>query len=132
MKWFTFTEFERSATAYRLGIDNALPDKYKANVAALVDRVLDPLREAWGRPITVTSGYRCPELNKAVGGAKTSLHLRGMAADISTGDRTENRKLFQLVQSLKLPFTQLIDESGFSWVHVSLDPADVKRQVLRL
>ena len=62
MRYFTFTEFERSETATKYAIDNSIPDKLKYNVAALVDKVLDPLREAWGKPITVTSGYRCSEL----------------------------------------------------------------------
>lgn len=132
MKYFTFTEFERSATAYRYGIDNALPEKYKANVVRLVDTVLDPLREAWGGPLTVTSGYRCPVLNYAVGGTATSHHLRGMAADIDTGSNAGNRRLFQMVLDLGLPFTQLIDERGFAWVHISYDPADCRRQILRL
>ena len=132
MKYFTFTEFERSDTATKFAIDNTMPESAKKNVAELVDKVLDPLREAWGKPITVTSGYRCPELNKAVGGAKTSHHLSGMAADISTGNKADNRRLFELVQKLDLPFTQLIDESNFSWVHISLDPANVKRQTLKL
>lgn len=132
MKYFSFQEFERSDTAYRHAIDNTAPDNVRGNIAVLVDRALDPLREAWGKPLTVTSGYRCPELNKLVGGSKTSHHLRGMAADISTGNKVENRRLFQMVLDLGLPFTQLIDEKGFSWVHISLDPADVKRQVLRL
>lgn len=132
MRYFTFTEFERSATAYRLAIDNTIPEEAKRNIAALVDGVLDPLREAWGRPLTVTSGYRCPELNNAVGGSKSSHHCKGMAADITTGNKVDNLKLFQLVLSLGLPFTQLIDEKDFSWVHVSLDPANVKRQVLKL
>ena len=132
MKYFSFQEFERSETAYQHGIDNTIPEKLKKNIAVLVDRVLDPLREAWGKPLTVTSGYRCQELNRIVGGARASHHLRGMAADISTGNRVENRRLFQLVLDLKLPFTQLIDEKNFAWVHISLDPADVKRQVLRL
>lgn len=132
MKHFSFQEFERSETAFRHGIDNTAPEGARRNIAVLVDTVLDPLREAWGKPLTVTSGYRCQELNRIVGGAKTSHHLRGMAADISTGNRVENRRLFQLVLDLKLPFTQLIDEKNFAWVHISLDPADVKRQVLRL
>lgn len=132
MKYFSFQEFERSDTAYRYGIDNTMPEEAKKNVAVLVDKVLDPLREAWGKPITVTSGYRCPALNKIVGGSATSHHCKGMASDITTGNRVENRKLFQLIQDLGLPFTQLIDEKNFSWVHVSLDPASVKRQVLRL
>ena len=132
MKYFSFQEFERSDTAYKHGIDNTAPESARKNIAALVDKVLDPLREAWGKPITVTSGYRSPQLNRIVGGSATSHHMRGMAADITTGNKVENRKLFQLIMDLKLPFTQLIDEKNFSWVHVSLDPADVKRQVLKL
>ena len=132
MKYFSFQEFERSGTAYRHGIDNTMPEAAKKNVAVLVDEVLDPLREAWGKPITVTSGYRCAALNKAVGGSATSHHCKGMAADLTTGNRVENRRIFQLIIDLGLPFTQLIDEKNFSWVHVSLDPEDVKRQVLRL
>lgn len=123
---------ERSDTAVRYAIDNSIPENLKNNVARLVDNVLDPLREAWGRPLAVSSGYRCPALNKAVGGSATSHHLRGMAADITTGNNADNRRLFQLIINLGLPFTQLIDERDFSWVHVSYDPENVKRQVLKL
>ena len=132
MKYFSFQEMERSDTAVRYAIDNSIPENLKNNVARLVDNVLDPLREAWGRPLAVSSGYRCPALNKAVGGSATSHHLRGMAADITTGNNADNRRLFQLIINLKLPFTQLIDERDFSWVHVSYDPANVKRHVLKL
>ncbi len=132
MKYFTFQEFERSDTAYRHAIDNAIPETLKNNVATLVDKVLDPLRQAWGKPIVVTSGYRSLDLNKLVGGVATSHHTRGMAADITTGNRTDNRRLFQMIQDLKLPFTQLIDESNFSWIHISYDPTDERRQILKL
>lgn len=132
MKYFSFQEMERSDTAVRYAIDNTIPERLKNNVAGLVDNVLDPLREAWGRPLAVSSGYRCPSLNKAVGGAATSHHMKGMAADITTGNKVDNRRLFQLIINLKLPFTQLIDERDFSWVHVSYDPENVKRQVLKL
>ncbi len=132
MQHFTIPELCRSSTASRLGIDNTLPPEVERALEALVDNVLDPLRRAWGKPITVNSGYRCPALNKAVGGAATSHHMRGMAADITTGDRVQNRHLFDLVRSLGLPFTQLIDESDFAWVHISYDPADLRRQILRL
>lgn len=132
MKYFSFQEMERSDTAVRYAIDNSIPENLKNNVARLVDNVLDPLREAWGRPLAVSSGYRCPALNKAVGGSATSHHLRGMAADITTGNNADNRRLFQLIINLGLPFTQLIDERDFSWVHVSYDPENVKRQVLKL
>lgn len=132
MKYFSFQEMERSDTAVRYAIDNTIPESLKHNVAGLVDNVLDPLREAWGRPLAVSSGYRCPALNRVVGGSATSHHMKGMAADITTGNKVDNRRLFQLITNLKLPFTQLIDERDFSWVHVSYDPINVKRQVLKL
>ena len=132
MKYFSFQEMERSDTAVRYAIDNSIPENLKNNVARLVDNVLDPLREAWGRPLAVSSGYRCPALNRAVGGSATSHHMKGMAADITTGNKVDNRRLFQLIINLGLPFTQLIDERDFSWVHVSYDPENVKRQVLKL
>lgn len=132
MKYFSFQEMERSDTATRHAIDNTIPSNLKNNVAQLVDNVLDPLREAWGRPLIVSSGYRCPVLNKAVGGSATSHHMRGMAADITTGNKVDNRRLFQLIIDLKLPFTQLIDEKDFSWVHVSHEPGNIKRQILKL
>ena len=62
MKYFSFDEFSHSDTAVRLGIDNSIPCDAQRAVAALVENVLDPLRNAWGRPLTVTSGYRCPAL----------------------------------------------------------------------
>lgn len=131
MRHFTIDELSRSETAARLGIGNTPGDKERANLERLTDAVLDPLREAWGKPIRVNSGYRCPRLNKAVGGVSGSHHLRGMAADLTTGNRVENRRLFQLAMDLKLPYTQLIAENNFSWIHISHDPADVRRQALR-
>lgn len=131
MKYFSFQEFERSDTAYKHGIDNTAPESARKSIAALVDKILDPLREAWGKPVTVTSGYRCPELNKAVGGAATSQHLLGEAADITTGNPVDNRRLFQMVQSLRLPFDQMIDESDFTWIHISYSPRN-RRQILKL
>lgn len=119
MKYFSFEEFERSSSAQRLNIDNSIPEDLKVNVTALADAVLDPLREAWGKPITVSSGYRCAALNKAVGGSPSSQHTKGMAADITTGNRADNRRLFQLIVDMKLPYDQLINEGGFRWIHVS-------------
>ena len=96
-----------------------------------VSLVLDPLREAYGKPINVNSGYRCPKLNKAVGGSSTSRHVLGRAADNTGGSKVENKKLFDLVKSLKLPFDQLIWEKGGVWVHVSCSPRN-RRQVLSI
>jgi hypothetical protein len=103
----------------------------KAHLTLLTERVLDPLREAFGKPIKVNSGYRCPKLNKAVGGSATSQHMTGQAADITGGSKAENKKLFDLVRSLKLPFDQLIWENGGTWVHVSYSPRN-RRQVLSI
>lgn len=132
MKHFTVAEFVRSEKADKRAIDNRLPKELLPNVQALVDNVLDPLREAYGKPITVTSGYRCPALNKAVGGSATSQHISGQAADITAGSRKENKRLFYLIQELGLPFDQLIDEKNFSWLHVSYREGVNRNQVLAL
>lgn len=138
MKYFTIAEFVKSDTADRRAIDNRLPKELLPNVQALVDNVLDPLREAYGKPITVTSGYRCEALNKAVGGSKTSDHMKGCAVDIvgTPNTKMENKRLFNLIQSLNLPFDQLIWEKGNSigpdWVHVSYREGNNRKQVLAL
>lgn len=119
MKYFTIAELCRSATARRLGIDNRPPASAVKALTVLVDEVLDPLREAWGGPIRVNSGYRCPELNEAVGGTPTSQHQRGEAADITVGSRSANRRLLALIKRLDLPVDQCIDEKGCRWIHVS-------------
>ena len=119
MKYFTIAELCRSVTARRLGIDNTPPASAVRALTILVDEVLDPLREAWGGPIRVNSGYRCPELNKAVGGTPTSQHQRGEAADITVGSRSANRRLLALIKRLNLPVDQCIDEKGCRWIHVS-------------
>lgn len=132
MKYFTIAELCRSNTADRLGINNKCNQEHVSNLTALVDNVLDPLREAYGKPITVNSGYRCPTLNKAVKGAASSQHMTGQAADIDTGDRQLNKLLFEYIRK-NLPFDQLIDESNFAWVHVSYQADGKNRnQVLKL
>lgn len=130
MKYFTIDELCKSSTAAQRGIDNTPTAEARKNLTELVERVLDPLREKWGAPITVTSGYRCPKLNAAVGGAKTSQHLLGQAADLSTGSKAKNKDLFNLLRASGLPFDQLIDEKGYQWVHVSYGPRN-RREVLR-
>ena len=119
MRHFTLKELTRSATAQLLGIDNTPPASAVTALHALVYNVLDPLRDAWGGPIKVNSGYRCPELNRAVGGTPTSQHQRGEAADITVGSRAANRSLLALIKRLDLPVDQCIDEKGCRWIHVS-------------
>lgn len=132
MEHFTIQELTRSTTAEARKIDNTPTPQASENLEALINNVLDPLRAAYGKPITVTSGYRSPKLNAAVGGVKTSQHRAGQAADITGGSPEENRKLFDLAQSLDLPFCQLIDEKGYKWVHISYDANNVKKQVIHL
>lgn len=132
MKYFTIAELCKSTTADRLGINNRCKNEHVVNLTALVDNVLDPLREWYNKPIMVNSGFRCPELNKAVKGSKTSQHMSGQAADIDTGDRQQNKLLFEYIRK-NLPFDQLIDESNFAWVHVSYRADGKNRnQVLKL
>lgn len=131
MKYFTIKELTKSSTAEAKGIDNTPTQDVERNLTALVDNVLDPLRAIYGKPITVNSGYRCPELNKAVGGSATSDHVKGFAADITAGSKEENERLFNIIKH-NFHFSQLIDEKNFSWVHVSYNPNNLKNQTLKL
>ena len=102
MKYFKMTEFSHSDTAVSLGIDNTIPKECKANIETLVRCVLDPVREHWGLPIRVTSGYRCLELNEEVNGVEDSYHMEGCAADISATDPTRNVELMSLIRAMQL------------------------------
>ncbi len=96
-KYFTLSELTRSSVAQEQGIDNSLSEEIALRLKKLMDNLLDPVREMWDTNIWVTSGYRSPELNAAVGGAARSQHLAGEAADITTGSREGNRRLFEMI-----------------------------------
>ena len=118
MKYFSIKELCQSKVAEKYGIDNTPSEEAKENLQNLIDEVLDPCREKYGKPITVNSGYRSKQLNAKIGGVDTSDHLTGEAADITGGSVAENRKIFRiLVENGK--FDQLIWEKGGQWVHVS-------------
>ncbi len=154
--YFTIQELCASATALREGIDNR-PSKCAYHLLhVLVDQLLDPIREAWGEPIVVSSGYRCKQLNALVGGVKNSHHILGCAADITApslpppggrcsdaaapffppwGDkRGANRRLFDFIvkmqQEGRIKFTQLILEGDGRWIHISYVPGNLKCQVI--
>ena len=131
MKYFKIKELCKSSTAIQKGIDNSPNSEIVKNLEQLVDNILDPLREKYGKPINVNGGYRCPALNKAVGGSKTSQHMLGLAADITVGTPAKNKELFDLIIKMNLPFDQLIDEQKYKWVHVSFS-AKPRKQVLHL
>lgn len=132
-KYFSIAELTKSSTAIKKKINNTPTKEVENNLNQLIDNILDPLREAWGQPIIVGSGYRCEALNKAVGGAAHSQHKLGQAADIHTkSDSAEdNKKLFELIKQLKLPFDQLINEYNYNWIHVSYSPRN-RRQILNI
>lgn len=132
-KYFNIAELIKSSTAIKKKIDNTPTKEIENNLNQLIDNILDPLREAWGQPIIVSSGYRCDALNKAVGGAKTSQHKLGQAADIHTkpDSKEDNKKLFDLIKQLKLPFDQLINEYNYDWIHVSYSSRN-RRQILNI
>lgn len=125
MKYFTLKEL----TATNRKIPNYPNETQIQNLQKLVKNVLDPLRELYGKPITVNSGFRSKALNTVVGGASTSEHLQGMAADITAGSKSENKILFNLIKD-NFKFRQLINEKDFSWVHVSYNEKDLKQQIL--
>lgn len=117
-------------TATTTGLDNTPSPSVAANLLALAANVLQPVREQWGKPITVNSGYRSKAVNARVGGALSSQHLTGQAADITTGSKTENRKLFALLA--QTDFDQLIDEKDMTWIHVSYKTSGNRHQKLKL
>lgn len=123
-KNFSLVELVHSDTAKARGIDNSLPPYLMRNAKALVERV-QMIRDALGVPIAISSGYRCPELNKAVGGKPTSQHQLGLAADIHAKGYSA-QELFNKIKTLKIPFDQLILEKvgGKEWVHISVQPKE--------
>jgi len=131
---FTLKELTKSDTATRLGLDNTPDDEALENLKTLCEKVLQPVREHFGKSVTVNSGYRSPESNAAVGGSKTSDHCKGQAADIEI-DGLPNPELAQWIMD-NLDYTQLILEfytqgqPNSGWVHVSYDPNNLKKQEL--
>lgn len=123
---FNLSEFERSATADRLHIDNTIPEELIPSLKNLCEQVLEPLREHFGTPVIISSGYRCPALNNAVGGVSNSQHLKGEAADIILPPSTLNAQhstlndWFEWLRT-NTDFDQIIWErkGDVRWIHVS-------------
>ena len=122
--YFTLSELTYSSTATAHSIQNVPTAEAVRNLELLVSRVLDPLREAWGGPIIITSGYRSEELNARVGGVKYSYHTRGMAADI----RPQNGfvdKLYLLIGRMfvtrKMGITECYIDRAKGYIHIAYD-----------
>ena len=131
---FSLQEMTKSQTALRKGIDNTPTEEHTANLQALCQNVLQPVREYYARPVTVNSGYRGPALNEAIGGASSSQHCRGQAADIEIPG-ISNYELANHI-SQNLDYDQLILEfytpgdPNSGWVHVSYNPEGNRKQDL--
>ena len=130
--YFTLTELCASLTADKMGIYNKPGYDVGSNLDRLVCGTLDPLRTIWGKPIKINSGYRCKELNKAVGGVPDSYHTLGLAADLSVGLPSENRRLYELIKANMetLHVDKVIAENvtlaGCQWVHVQTNRENAK------
>jgi zinc D-Ala-D-Ala carboxypeptidase len=133
-KNFTLSEMTKSETALRHDMDNSPDQTAISNLQALAVYVLQPVRDHYGKGVKVNSGFRHPDVNAKVGGSKTSDHCKGMAADIEIPG-VPNAELAEWIRS-NLPFTQVILEfytqgvPDSGWVHVSYDPANLKKQAL--
>lgn len=127
MKYFTLKEFTASQTAQRLGINNQLPKSLEKNVEFLINNVLDPIRSYIGCQVYINSGYRCPLLNKAVGGVAGSQHLLGQAADITTKDRKKNLLIVDWATQFAT-FDQMIIYKDF--IHISYSSNHNRKQII--
>jgi len=131
---FSLHEMTKSETALRMGLDNTPGEAEIENLRLLCEKVLQPIRDHYGKGVKVNSAYRSPESNSAVGGSKTSDHCKGMAADIEIPG-VANADLAQWIMD-NLEYTQLILEfytpgvPDSGWVHVSYDADNLKKQEL--
>lgn len=138
MVYFTLKELCRSSEADEIGIENIPNENEGKNILDLIEKLLDPIREGWGSPIIVNSGFRCEKLNKIVGGVHNSEHRTGNAADIRAKSIEDNYKLWNLILKMsrndEILFRQLIWEEGDSnnprWIHISYNEKDNKRQII--
>lgn len=136
-KYFTMSEMTYSSEANKYDIDNTPSEEIKEHLEELME-VLDTLREKWGTAIKVTSGYRCPELNKKIGGSKTSVHMLGYGADL----KPFNNKLDKFFECAREwakdnDFDQIIEETssnGGRWLHIGLynNKGQQRREVKKL
>lgn len=137
-KNFTLDELIYSATAAKKGIDNKPTEEHYKNMVSLCKNVLQPLREKLGKPINVNSCYRCPKLNAAVGGAKTSQHCNGQAADIEINGMSNYdlacyiRDNFEFDQLILEFCDNLKNDKNSGWVHVSYKDSGNRKQVLTI
>ena len=130
-KNFSRAEIEHSNTAKRLGISNEMSDKHLENMQRVIDNLIQPMRDAIG-PIRISSGYRSPKLNKAIGGSSRSQHSKAEALDLQywIGGKMNNKVIYDWVLESGVEFDQMINEFDYSWIHISLKSRENRGQVL--
>lgn len=133
---FKLSELIKSETATRLDIDNTPNDEQIESLRLLCENILQPVRDHFGKPVKISSGFRCSALNQATGGSATSDHCKGQACDFEI-DGVPNPELAGWIES-NLKYTQLIlefwvpggDDPNAGWVHASFNPENLKGQSL--
>lgn len=129
---FDLSEFTRSESAKREGLDNTPTAEHLENLRALCEKVLEPIRLKYGS-INISSGYRGKMLNHFIGGSVNSDHCVGRAADLDmddVGTGVTNKEIFEYIKD-NLEFDQLINEFNYSWVHVGYRQGANRKQVLK-
>jgi zinc D-Ala-D-Ala carboxypeptidase len=134
-KHLDLSEVTRSESAKRHGISNQPTPEHIENFKLLAEKIFEPIREHFGVPIRISSGYRSKELNAKIGGSKSSQHCKGQAIDIDQdGTSITNKQVFDFIKD-NLPFDQLIyefgDDQNPNWVHVSYSKNEQRGQVLK-
>lgn len=130
-KNFVLSELTKSNTAKRLGIKNEPTKEHMDNLQVLIRDLIQPIRDGIG-PIRISSGYRNPELNRAIGGSRKSQHCKGEALDLQFWEmgQMNNKAIYDWVLQSGIEFDQMINEFDFAWIHISLKGEDNRRQVL--
>ena len=129
-KHLSLAEVTRSESAKRNGVSNMPTPEHLENFKLLAEKVFEPIREHFGVPIHISSGYRSKELNKAIGGSSSSQHLLGQAIDIDmdgSSSGVTNKQVFDFIIK-NLDFDQAINEFNYSWVHVSYNSKGKQRK----
>jgi zinc D-Ala-D-Ala carboxypeptidase len=129
-KHLALAEVTRSESAKRNGISNQPTAEHLVSFKKLADKVFEPIREHFGVPIHISSGYRSKELNDIIGGSLSSQHCKGEAIDIDmdgSSNGVTNKMVFEFIKE-NIEFDQLINEDNYSWVHVSYSSSGKQRK----
>lgn len=130
-KNFSLNEITRSTTAIRKGINNNPNEEHLYNIKILINEIVQPMRDDIG-PIRISSGYRSPQLNRAIGGSNKSQHCRGQALDLQFWEKGQmnNKVMYDWILNNEIEFDQVINEFNFAWIHISYNEGKNRQQVL--